>query len=296
MIRLVLLSLFFYTAYGNICSSDIYNYGSWDSNTNTFTVTSNIPDSNQFSPSPFRNCDVFDVLEYSVVVADSVTSIGDGAFHSDYKNVYGMTSLTIGNSVETIGGNAFTNNGLTSLTIGNSVTFIGHSAFKGNSLTSLFIPDSVDTVEIDAFMQNSLTSVTIGNSVESILAGVFRNNALTTVDIPDSVTYIDETAFAYNALTTLDIPDSVTYIGDNAFKDNALTSVTTGNGLTHIGNDAFLNNPLTEFRASGTILMKLLFGLQNVQNAVVISNGITIIDDASCSELKSTYTSRNCCG
>ena len=134
MIRLVLLSLFFYTAYGNLCSSDIYNYGSWDSNTNTFTVTSNIPDSNQFSRSPFQDCDIADVFEYSVVVADSVTSIGEEAFYSTYKDEFGMmTSLTIGNSVETIGGGAFTNNGLTSLNIPDSVTHIMSNAFKYNS-------------------------------------------------------------------------------------------------------------------------------------------------------------------
>jgi hypothetical protein len=82
-----------------------------------------------------------------------------------------LRSLTVGNSVTSIGYSAFYNcSGLTKLTIGNSVTSIGEWAFYNCSgLTKLIIPNSVTSIGNDAFRKcTGLTAVTIGNSVTSI--------------------------------------------------------------------------------------------------------------------------------
>ena len=89
--------------------------------------------------------------------------------------------------------------GLTSVTIGNSVTSIGDYAFWDCSgLTSVTIPDSVTSIGYWAFSGCSgLTSVTIGNSVTSIGDYAFRYcSGLTSVTIPDSVTSIGSSAFS----------------------------------------------------------------------------------------------------
>ena len=72
---------------------------------------------------------------------------------------------------------AFGNCGsLTSVTIPNSVTSIGNSAFVGcESLTSVTIPNSVTSIGEYAFFGcDSLTSVTIGSSVNSIEYEAFK--------------------------------------------------------------------------------------------------------------------------
>ena len=97
--------------------------------------------------------------------------------------------------------------GLTSVTIGNSVTSIGASAFKNCSgLTSVTIPNSVTSIGRDAFEYCSgLTSVTIGNSVTSIGDFAFLDcSGLTSVTIPNSVTSIGGYAFSFcSGLTSI---------------------------------------------------------------------------------------------
>ena len=149
----------------------------------------------------------------------TVTSIGDWAF-----NKYRMVSVTIPNSVTSIGKGAFCGCiSLKSITIPNSVTSIEDNAFDGCSrLTSVTIGNSVTSIGNYAFYSCSrLTSVTIGNSVTSIGAGAFSEcSSLTSVTIPNSMTSIGKGAFEKcSRLTSVTIPNSVTFIGEGAFEE-----------------------------------------------------------------------------
>lgn len=109
----------------------------------------------------------------SIIVPNSVTSIGDYAFYNCKK----LTSITIPNSVTLIGDYTFGNTGLKSIIIPNSVTSIGDFAFRNCT---------------------KLTSVTISNSVTTIRRGTFRYcYELISVEIPNSVTSIKEDTFGY---------------------------------------------------------------------------------------------------
>ena len=179
----------------------------------------------------------------SVTIPNSVTSIGENAF----QYCSGLTSVTIPNSVTSIGEIAFQHcSSLTSVTIPNSVTSIGEQAFQYCSgLTSVTISSSVTTIPNYAFENcTSLTSVTIPNSVTSIGYYAFRDcSGLTSVTIPNSVTSIYDYAFAgCSGLTSVTIPNST--IGECAFyKCSGLTSITIGSGVIAIYSMAFAECP-----------------------------------------------------
>ncbi|WP_403025721.1 leucine-rich repeat protein [Salinibacterium sp. GXW1014] len=184
----------------------------------------------------------------SVVIPDSVTSVGYQAFQNN-----ALTSVVIPDSVTTIGDWAFYANDLTSLDIPRSVTSVGKGAFGFNSLSSVNIPDSLATISDWVFRDNELLSISIPDSVTSIGAWAFKSNALTSVSIPSSVTSIGGGAFEDNALTSVVIPDSVTTLGSSAFALNDLTSVVIPNSLTTIANSAFHSNALTAVTIPATI-------------------------------------------
>lgn len=92
-----------------------------------------------------------------VVLPNSITSIGDGAFIG----CTGLTSMIIPDQVTSIGAGVFVQcTGLTSLTIGDHVTSIGIAALIGcTGLTSLTIPKSVTSIGWYAFSQSSIKQI-----------------------------------------------------------------------------------------------------------------------------------------
>ncbi len=177
----------------------------------------------------------------NVVIPDSVTSFGNGAFYG----CSSLTSITIPDSVTSIGWGAFKGcSSLTNITIPDSVTSIGWGAFKGcSSLTNITIPDSVTSIGVWAFDGcSSLKSITIPDSVTSIGDSAFHGcSSLKSITIPDGVTSIGDWAFdGCSSLKSITIPDSVTSIGDSAFSGcSSLTSITIPYSVTSIGDNAF---------------------------------------------------------
>ena len=130
----------------------------------------------------------------SVIIPNSVTSIGSGAFYG----CTGLTSVTIPNSVTSIGSNAFENcTCLVSVIIPNSVTSIDSNAFYGcTGLTLASIGSGI--IGGNSFGDcNSLTSLTIGNDVKSIGRSAFKGcTSLTSVTMGTGIKNINESAFA----------------------------------------------------------------------------------------------------
>ena len=171
-----------------------------------------------------------------------------------------IPNTTNGYPVTSIGSYAFFEYyGLTGVTIPDSVTSIGDSAFfYCTNLTSVIIPGSVTSIGIDAFYScSSLTNVTIGSSVISIGEDAFAYcTSLTSVKIPDSITSIGDGAFAdCSGLTSVTIGSGVTSIWDHAFYVcSSLTRVYfQGNSPTPTNDTSvFSYDPATVYYLPGT--------------------------------------------
>ena len=158
-----------------------------------------------------------------------------------FENCSGLTSVTLGDSLTTIGEFAFSGcSSLSSITLPNSLTTIGNQAFAGCSgLTSVTLPDSLTTIGTATFSNCSgLTSLTLPNSVTSIEPNVFSGcSSLSSITLGDSLTTIGNSAFQNcSGLTSVTLPNSVTSIGINTFRScSSLTSITLSSSLTSIG-------------------------------------------------------------
>ena len=181
----------------------------------------------------------------SVTIPNSITSIGRGAFYG-----CGLASVTIPNSVTSIGDDAFYEcRDLTSVKIGNGIASIGYRLFSDcENLTSVKMGKNVSSIGKYAFNGcSSLASITLPDVLESIGDFAFRVCGLTSVSIPGSVQTIGQEAFrGCGNLATVGLEDGLTAIGKDAFTNCALASITIPNSVTSIGEAAFtLNYNLT---------------------------------------------------
>ena len=136
-------------------------------------------------------------------------------------------------SVTSIGEDAFLNcKNLTSVSIPNTVTSIGMNAFSFSGITSVSIPSSVINIHNGAFSYcSNMTSINVNasNTIYTSIAGVLFNKSGTTLmqcpagksgsyTVPNNVTKITTEAFAgCYLLSSLAIPNSVMSIGQDAF-------------------------------------------------------------------------------
>lgn len=198
----------------------------------------------------------------TLTIGEGVTGIGENAFkgctnittlYLNCKNIgnwfngvkSNIHTIVLSEGVNGIEQSAFSGCGsLTSVTISNSVKTIGDYSFKGcSSLTSLYVPNSVTAIGNYAFENcTGLDIMTIPGNVTSIGEGAFKGcSDMITVEFNNGITLIGNSAFANcTALASLSIPNSVTSIGASAFSGcTGLTTLTIGDGLTTIGPKAF---------------------------------------------------------
>ena len=199
----------------------------------------------------------------SVVVEEGITHIGNSAF----RGFEVAESVSLPNSVTSIGERAFSGNAMTSVNLPANLESIGNNAFYICTRLSgeLVIPGSVTTIGESAFDKcSNLTSLVISYGVESI--GKMAFNECTGLSgelvIPNSVTYIDDQAFLRCAnITGVTLSENLTTISYGAFSRTGLTNLVIPEGVTTIEAWTFDNIP-------ALVTLSLPSTLESVENNV----------------------------
>ena len=196
----------------------------------------------------------------SLTIADSVTTIGAGAF----ANCTELVSVDMGNGVVTIAAGYFDSNtadvdykagtgafgnciNLESVTFSESLITLGAHAFSEcYALKTVELPDSLQTMGVNCFYHNtSLGSVKFGTDLVTLGACSFYNcPELQSVEFKANETpllTIDALAFARGVkLTTLSFSNSLKQLNEGAFSGcTALTGLVLPDSLIYVGNAAF---------------------------------------------------------
>ena len=199
-----------------------------------------------------HNLYINNTLVTDLVIPESITVIKPYAFYK----ASCLTSVSLGNSVESIGMRAFAEcNGLTEVIISNSVDTIKNYAFENCSVVqSVTIGNSVEYIGDNAFSGClGLSTVNFNATNCSAMGGdycamsnpeymVFWNcPSLSTVNIGDNVLKIPQNAFLNcESLISVNMGNSVSRIGGNAFSGcRGLTTITIPSSLEFIENNAF---------------------------------------------------------
>lgn len=135
------------------------------------------------SDSCFRGC----ISLKSIAIPAGVKSIGTSYYnYSDSFNGSGLESIVIPDSVTSIGGGVFANcKSLTSVTLSKNIKTIERNLFNGcTNLKNISLPIDVTSIRYDAFKGCSeLETVTLGDALTSISDGVFSNCPKLTVRV-----------------------------------------------------------------------------------------------------------------
>jgi len=259
---------------------------------------------------------VYNNTTYNVTELRSIYVVSSGYDYGSFDGCSGLTSITIPNSVTTIGGYAFYGcTGLTSVIIPNSDTTIEHYAFSGCSgLPSITIPNSVTTIGDNAF-NGVINIVYYGTATDYYNWGAMYRNKYyesgfvyedstktillkyvgtdTNVTIPNSVDTIGAYAFQNSGLTSITIPENVRYVGYKAFgvdydHSSSLTTVVWNAKNAFIDTDGMnsdIDSPFygcsnistVTFGDSVRVIPDYLFTNRTGLTSVTIGNSVTTI-------------------
>lgn len=197
----------------------------------------------------FKGC----VHLQSLILNEGVTLIGEGAFEGT-----GITTLTIPNSVTSIGENAFYNSKLQSIKVGNGVKKIENGTFRGTNLKEFVIPQNVTCIGEFAFADcKSLTRIIIHKNVRQIADGAFSDcPSLQSVELShENLYYTNVEGVLFNKNKTIliqypsgrkntsyNIPEGVNEVANYAFNNVPnLRNIQISNSVEEIGRGNFRN-------------------------------------------------------
>ena len=161
----------------------------------------------------------------NIVIENGITHIGDFAFQNqNWADV--TTSISIPDSVLSIGELALSGMILTSLTIPKHVAVLGEAALEAIEVPGIDVADGNPSY-------SSKDGVVFSREKTKLIAFPIRQQDVYT--IPDSVTTVASGAFTYCEAQEIVIPDSVIEIEDYGFNQSRSVKYTLGENLRTIG-------------------------------------------------------------
>ena len=302
----------------------------YDRNTKTLTVygTGAMDDYDPYNgvESPYYDRETYPIK--NVVVSSGITRIGEDAFSYLFEDS-DVETVKIADSVTSIGVGAFSGAQIKTLTLPKKLKKIERGAFAScKNLKKVVIPDSVTVIERYAFDYcNSLQEIVFGNGVKEIFDVYGGCSKLTKVTFGKNVKSFkfdfmnygndsapifvhkdnkyfssDDNGVLFNKkktklilypgkikLTSYTVPKTVTAIADEAFYDvSKLQTVNTSN-VKKIGDSAFAYSDITEVvlgKKVETIGDGAFQGCENLETVRVPAGVIKIGSDAFSEESK----------
>ncbi len=167
----------------------------------------------------FRYNDNSTVVVPSTITYQDVTYtvVGLGQVYRENKDK--ITSVTLPNTLQTIGAGCFEGTSIKEIDIPNSVSSIGEGAFNWCSeLERVKLPEGLKRIEDYEFNAcTSLKSIALPSTLEEIGNGAFSGSALESIVLPESLTELGCEAFWSSAIESIVLPESLTELGSGAF-------------------------------------------------------------------------------
>ena len=255
----------------------------------------------------FKGCSGIETVYYNAVNCDDFSSN-----NQIFNDCTSLKTIHIGSGVEKIPDYfAYGINSVETITISDSVLSIGRDAFSRSGVSSITIPNSVNILGVFAFAYcQNLTSINLSNNITIIEQRTFQGcEKLQSILIPSKVTTIGAQAFEdCISLTNLTIPNGLISIGRQAFKGcTKLSNVNIPNSVNSVGSDVFEDCSVVNLSINMTTIPSAFANMEALKN-LTIGNNVTTIDSYAfdgCTALNSvtipnsvtainSYAFRNC--
>ncbi|MFC6255273.1 leucine-rich repeat protein [Secundilactobacillus hailunensis] len=292
---------------GKLTFTQLTDY-SYDSNGNgTYTITGYTGELQKYLDPTFKVGTINNLTLPNTYNGKPVTAIGNYAFNNKNINISG--TVTIPDTVTSIGNDAFTQNQISAVKLGKKVQIIGQDAFSLNRISgTVTIPDTVTRIGEKAFTQNNIQKLDLGSGVETIGDDAFSINPISgLVAIPDSVINIGIRAFADDNISDLTLGKNVKIIGQDAFAHdlehqrlfqylrsinssdalknqnsfNHISSIIIPDSVTRIDERAFANNNISDLTLGKSVqrIGTDAFSGNQIRGTIEIPDSVTNIGD-----------------
>ena len=221
LFTLVAMLVFAFTAKAQYFEVDGIVYGI------TANQTAAVQPYNTLLGNPYRGAiTIPQTVEYGGITY-TVTALGASAF----ENCVEVTSLTLPQTIRSIGSYCFYNSNFTSLQLPDSLRCIGDHAFLYSRVGSLHLPAHFEEYGDAAFWARNLTAITVDEdnprycsiggwlySKDSLALCVVPDGVAGVINVPPFVRYVGKMAFGFNSrMTSVSLPEGLVSIGDFAF-------------------------------------------------------------------------------